>query len=315
MTGGPAVALSLDRPPEEKFGIYVAAEHELERNQQLTLGSYRGNEFAIGTHRRDRPGLGLTVPTPLIEAYLVVVQLRPGGWCDMHRDAGYDGGGELRRGSVSIFDLRQLWVAELQHPFHSFSFVIPRAMFDALADDLGRRKIGELRCPVSSEVQDRALLNLARAMYPALVKPQKMSALTLTELFEVACVHLARDYGGLDIASLSSTPGLVACQMRRVKEMMADNLHADPTLDDLGRELDMSACRFAKAFRISTGMRPHEWLTERRLASAMNLLASTTRSNRSIAAFCGFGDASHLNDAFVSRVGVAPERWRSIRRQ
>lgn len=309
------MALSFDQPPGEKFGIYVAARDQLEKNKQLTLGSYRGDDFAIGTYRRDRPGLGLTVPTPLIDAYLAVVQLRPGGWCDMHRDAYHDGGGELRKGSLSIFDLRQLWVADLQHPFHSFSFVVPRAMLDALADDMGRRKIGSLRCPVSSEVQDRAILNMARAMYPALDKPQSVSALALTHVFAAACVHLARQYGGLNTASLDSISRLSACQVRRVKEMMADDLGADPTLDDLAGEFGVSSYRFAKAFRMSTGMRPYEWLTERRIASAMNLLSFTSHTKESIATFCGFVDPLHFSDVFVRRVGVAPERWRSIRRQ
>jgi AraC family transcriptional regulator len=142
-----------------------------------------------------------------------------------------------------------------------------------------------------------------------------VSALALTHVFAAACVHLARQYGGLNTASLDSMSRLSACQIRRVKEMMADDLGADPTLDDLAGEFGMSSYRFAKAFRMSTGMRPYEWLTERRIASAMNLLSFTSHTKESIATFCGFVDPLHFSDVFVRRVGVAPERWRSIRRQ
>ncbi len=290
--------------------LHFAGPDEFEKYEQLTLGVRDGCDFVIATHRRDRPGLGPTVPTPVVDSYLVVVQLAAGGWCDMFCDARHDGRGELRPGGVTIMDLRHLWVADLQQPFHSFSFVIPQSMLDELTNDLGHPRIESLRCPVSAEREDKMMLGLARALYPALEKPEETSALSATHLFEAANVYLAQHYGGLTADLVNAIPGLSVWQERRAKEMLADNLGGNPTLDELSRVCDLPAFRFAKAFKRSVGVSPHKWLMERRIESARNLLGCTGQSLEAIARFCGFASTSHFERAFADWVGTTPERFR-----
>jgi AraC family transcriptional regulator len=290
--------------------LQFAGPDEFEKHEQLSLGVRDGCDFVIATHRRDRPGLGWTVPTPVIDSYLVVVQLAAGGRCDLFRDACHDARGELRPGGVTIMDMRHLWVADLQQPFHSFSFVIPQSMLDELTNDLGHSRIESLQCPVSAEREDTMMLGLARALYPALENPEEMSALSATHLFEAANVHLAQHYGGLTADSVNAIPGLSIWQERRSKEMLADNLGGNPTLDELSRVCDLPAFRFAQAFKRSVGVSPHKWLMERRIESARNLLACTGQSLEAIAKFCGFASTSHFAHAFSNRVGITPERFR-----
>jgi AraC family transcriptional regulator len=211
-------------------------------------------------------------------------------------------------------DLRHLWVADLQQPFHSFSFVVPQSMLDELTDDLDQPRITSLQCSLSEGKEDQVMLGLARALYPALERPGQASALAITHLFEAANVHLAQQYGGLKAGATGRVSGLAAWQERRAKEMLGDNLTGNPTLDQLSRECGLPSFRFASAFQKSVGAPPHQWLMRRRIESAKNLLACTAESSEAIARFCGFSDTTHFKRAFARSVSVSPDRWRNSRR-
>jgi AraC family transcriptional regulator len=293
--------------------LYFAEPDQFETYEQLSLGCRQGYDFAIATHRRDRTGLGPTAPTPVGPSYLVIVQLRAGGRCDLFRDARHEGRVELRPGSLTIMDLRHLWVADLQEGFHSFSFVVPQSMLDELTYDLHQSPITSLRCPISAEKEDQVILGLARALYPALENPKETSALAATHLFEAAHVHLAQHYGGVDPESLDSISGLSARQKRHVTEMLRDNLRGDPTMDELSRVCDLPSYRFARAFERSVGVAPHVWLMVRRIESAKNLLACTAQSEEAIAKFCGFATTPHFERTFEKLVGLTPGGFRCTR--
>ncbi len=188
-------------------------------------------------------------------------------------------------------------------------------MLDELTEDLGQPRIQTLECTVSAEKEDWIMLNLARALYPVLEKPHESSALATAHLFEAATAHLAQYYGGVKPDAFDSISGLTAWQIRRAKEMLADNLYTNPTLDEVSAECGLPSFRFVKAFKASLGTPPHRWLMDRRIDSAKNLLAWTTQSRESIARFCGFADLADFDRAFRRSVGSPPDRWRNERRQ
>lgn len=293
---------------------YYAAQSEFDEMSQLILGARRGANFTISTHRRDRPGFGTTVPTPVIAGYVAIIQLRPGGSYDMLCDARHDTRSELRTGYTQVLDMRQLWVADLQQPFHSFSFVIPQALFDELTDDLDQSRIERFRCLPSDNVQDPVMLNLARAIYPAFQQDGSFSALASAHLFQAACVHLAQSYGGLKAEPTKFRSGLSRWQEHRVKEMMADDLRANVTLEALSDACELTQYRLTRAFSHSVGMPPHRWLMERRIESAKSLLACTAQSVEEIARFCGFPDIEHMDRIFRRAMRMTSTRWRANQR-
>ena len=79
----------------------------------------------------------------------------------------------------------------------------------------------------------------------------------------------------------------------------------------LAAECNLSPRYFARAFKKSTGMPPHRWLTQRRLARAKDLLASSDLTLTEIATACGFYDQSYFTRVFAKYEGTSPGRWRS----
>ncbi len=67
---------------------------------------------------------------------------------------------------------------------------------------------------------------------------------------------------------------------------------------------------FARAFRIFTGLSPHQWVIERRIAQAAVLLQQNTMSVAEIAYAVGFSSQAHLTSHFSRRMGVGPAAYR-----
>ena len=98
-------------------------------------------------------------------------------------------------------------------------------------------------------------------------------------------------------------------QERRAKELIAANLNTGLSIAHLARECGKSRCHFSRAFHGSTGMSPHQWLTQQRLARARQLLLSDL-TIASIAQECGFADQAHFSRVFARIAGLPPSLWR-----
>ncbi len=85
----------------------------------------------------------------------------------------------------------------------------------------------------------------------------------------------------------------------------------DPlTLDELAAEAGLSEFHFARMFRQSEGMAPHQYVLKRRLARAEEMLRHSSLAITEIALMCGFSSASHFSHSFKSERGMTPSALR-----
>jgi AraC family transcriptional regulator len=82
------------------------------------------------------------------------------------------------------------------------------------------------------------------------------------------------------------------------------------TIANVARDCRFTPSYFAKAFRRTTGMSPHQYLTHIRVQEAKGLLLSSTLPLADIALICGFGDQSYFTRVFSRSVGMSPGAWR-----
>jgi AraC family transcriptional regulator len=106
--------------------------------------------------------------------------------------------------------------------------------------------------------------------------------------------------------------GLSPWQLRRVCEAMTGDLTAEVTLTTLAQMVGVSYHHFCHAFKASTGMAPHQWLVERRIDRACELLRTTRDSVTDIAAAVGYEDPNQLTRVFRARRGTAPATYRRM---
>ncbi|WP_291690964.1 helix-turn-helix domain-containing protein [Bradyrhizobium sp.] len=108
----------------------------------------------------------------------------------------------------------------------------------------------------------------------------------------------------------SEMGGLTPLQVRQVKELISANLDGDISIDAMAQLCGLSSGHFARAFRKTIGMAPHQWLLQRRIAIAQQLLRNAKLSLSEVALASGFVDQSHFTRVFGRITGASPGQWR-----
>jgi AraC-like DNA-binding protein len=110
--------------------------------------------------------------------------------------------------------------------------------------------------------------------------------------------------------AIPANGSLAPWQERRAKEIMRTRFATRLTIADVAHECRLTPSYFAKAFRRTTGMSPHQYLTHLRVQEAKGLLLSSTLPLADVALICGFGDQSYFTRVFSRSVGTSPGAWR-----
>src|ERR1700744_5648438 len=126
----------------------------------------------------------------------------------------------------------------------------------------------------------------------------------------LVAAFLAATHKELSREAASNESGLVPWQLRLAKSYIEEYFRRDISLAELANLTHLSQSRFARAFRISTGVPPYSWVLRRRIDAAEHLLASTDIPLSEIAVQVGFADQSHLTKAFRRSLGTTPAAWR-----
>src|SRR5215470_10017906 len=84
------------------------------------------------------------------------------------------------------------------------------------------------------------------------------------------------------------------------------------TMKEAARVAGLSPDHFVEVFRLAVGCTPHQYLVQRRLRHARQLIASEghRRSLAEIALAAGFFDQAHLTRYFRRAFGQSPGQWR-----
>jgi AraC family transcriptional regulator len=114
--------------------------------------------------------------------------------------------------------------------------------------------------------------------------------------------HAIKDYTG----------GLAKSKLKQTIEYIHDNLTEGFSLQAIANYIGMSQYHFARMFKQSTGMTPHQYLIESRLEEAKKLLANTDLTISEIAYRTGFASQSHLTSQFRKHLSTTPKAYRQM---
>jgi transcriptional regulator GlxA family with amidase domain len=92
--------------------------------------------------------------------------------------------------------------------------------------------------------------------------------------------------------------------------MFRSDLSENLSLGDVARACKLSVSHFARAFKASTGIPPHQWVMTARIDMARGMLANSPTPLVEVAGVCGFADQSHFSRVFARMTGTSPGAWR-----
>ena len=104
--------------------------------------------------------------------------------------------------------------------------------------------------------------------------------------------------------------GLSPSQLRRVSEYVQDRLTHELTLVELASVVGLSRAHFSQMFRRSTGISPHKFVTNARIARAKELLQKPELRITDITIVCGFQTSQHFARVFKIWCGTSPTQFR-----
>ena len=104
--------------------------------------------------------------------------------------------------------------------------------------------------------------------------------------------------------------GLAPILRRQLVDYIEAHLDQPITLGELALRCNLSEYHFARMFRTSFGLPPHQYLLARRLHRACQLLQLGVMPLGEIALLCGFASASHFSNRFRQAMGATPGEYR-----
>jgi AraC family transcriptional regulator len=159
---------------------------------------------------------------------------------------------------------------------------------------------------------DPLISQIAFALKTELESDGLSSRLYAESMATALSAHLLRHYSAGKHAIQDYTGGLSKYKLRQSLEYIHDNLIEGFSLQAIANYIGMSQYHFARMFKQSTGMTPHQYLIESRLEKAKKLLANTDLTISEIAYRTGFASQSHLTSQFRKHVTITPKAYRKM---
>lgn len=98
--------------------------------------------------------------------------------------------------------------------------------------------------------------------------------------------------------------------IQHAKQFIDKNYHRGLTLEDVSREVYVSPYYFSKLFKEQTGMNYIDYLTQKRMEAAKQLLKHGRMSVKQICTKIGYGDSNYFSRLFRKVEGMTPTEYR-----
>ncbi len=122
--------------------------------------------------------------------------------------------------------------------------------------------------------------------------------------------YLMQHFSDAALSPPSSKGGLPKGRLNRALEYIAANLAESLSLTEIAAVAGMSSYHFARLFKTSTGLSPHQYVLAQRVECAKHLLLRGRSSIMNVAIESGFNDHSHFSKMFRKATGVPPQSYR-----
>lgn len=179
------------------------------------------------------------------------------------------------------------------------------------------RRMGETADLANTELVERFafsdpdLQRLAGQLLEEIRSPGIASDLWVESVTNLLYMHVLRNYCTTSSSTRFPGIGLTSAQLRRVEEFVEAHMDREVTLAEMAEVTNVSRFHFAHMFKRSMGLPPHQWLIQKRVERAKQLLRNTRLSITEVAFEVGYQSQSHFGHVFRRSIGMSPRKWRA----
>ena len=162
----------------------------------------------------------------------------------------------------------------------------------------------------SLDRRDEAVKHIGLAMLAEMEAGGASGRVYGDSLATALATHLLRNHAASPQTVADHGAGLPRSTLRRVTDFVNDNLSMDLGLSEMAGVANLSQYHFSRQFKHSTGLSPHQYVIQRRVKRAKELLNTTDLSVGDVASAVGFTHQSHLAHQIRRHFGVPPSSLR-----
>jgi len=137
----------------------------------------------------------------------------------------------------------------------------------------------------------------------------RLCAESLANVLVVQLIRQMSNQQGANGGGRGSGGRLARHALQAVEEYIHAHLDQSISLAELAAVVHLSEFHFARLFKQTTGLPPHQFVIHQRVERAKRLIAAGRLSLAQIALEVGFSDQSQLTRHFKRLVGVTPKRF------
>jgi AraC family transcriptional regulator len=197
----------------------------------------------------------------------------------------------------------------LEGALETLHVYIRKQVVDEVAEDFGYGAADCIELLPSLGDHDPLIERLVLGIQEALRNSDTAGTVYVDYLAQALAARLLRQHSTSANSSPLPQGGFTKLQLQRATDFMQAHLGDSLTLVDLAQATGLSPSHFARRFKVTTGLPPHQFLMQLRVERAKRMLAGGTTIIE-IALACGFTHQEHMTRIFRRAVGMTPAAFR-----
>ena len=140
--------------------------------------------------------------------------------------------------------------------------------------------------------------------------PTPFNKLFAESATQILAIRFLNNHSVIEYKTPEHKSGLSKKHLQQVINYIHDHLDHDISLDSLSILAGLSSYHFARMFKQSTGLAPHQYVMQCRMDKAKEILQYTNHPISQIALEIGYESQSHFTHLFKRYNGVTPAAYR-----
>lgn len=198
-------------------------------------------------------------------------------------------------------------------PADGVHLLLSQPLVDAVAGTLGMPEGRSMLLPPTASTRIPGFVAMLPTLLSLAAPAGRDEPLAAERLVHALAVQLLDSTTDLTVGRRRRVERLNLLTLRQVDRYIDDHMAERIDLAALAKVARMSPYHFARAFKHSSGLSPHGYVTERRLQRALVLLRSGPMGVTETALACGFASSSHFAARFGRRFGFNPSALQACR--